>query len=148
MNKNILYFSDTSKPVGWDDPYLGVPQPAETHGSPENLLIKPAGWDQNGFKICGSWSASKNLITCRFGYRSSAGWFLLCSNYHSLMPTAARPMTSQPMTGDATRMRTTTTMTTARTVKMTTMGIGLMSVMEVFSAVHPHPLFFSSFSYL
>ena len=58
------------------------------------------------------------------------------------MPTAARPMTSQPMTGDATRMRTTTTMTTARTVKMTTMGIGLMSVMEVFSAVHPHPLFF------
>jgi len=54
MNKNTLYFSNTSKPMGWNDPYLGVPQPAETCGSSENLQIRPAGWDQNGFNTCGS----------------------------------------------------------------------------------------------
>jgi hypothetical protein len=52
------------------------------------------------------------------------------------------------MTGDATRMRTTTTttttMTTARMAKTTATGMGLESAMEAFGA----PPFFLSFIYL
>jgi len=53
MNKNTLYFSDTSKPVGWDDPYLNLQKPVDHLKTCRSDLqvgirmgLKPVGHDR------------------------------------------------------------------------------------------------------